>query len=73
MKTIVKYMALFAIVAVAAKSFIDAFTPEYEAWKEKYPPEVEPDETDEDPSEVAANVVTAADLFKADGSEKGGL
>lgn len=65
MTTIVKYFALFAIIAVALKSFIDAFTPEYEAWREKYPPA--PEEDDEDsPSAAVNNVVQAADLFKPD-------
>jgi hypothetical protein len=64
MKTVVKYLALMAIVAVALKSFIDAFTPEYEAWREKYPPE--PDEDEEDANATLDNVVQASDLFKPD-------
>ncbi|MDH6309788.1 hypothetical protein M2451_002028 [Dysgonomonas sp. PFB1-18] len=64
MKTVVKYLALMAIIAVALKSFIDAFTPEYEAWREKYPPE--PEEDEEDAGEALGNVVQASDLFKPD-------
>lgn len=62
MKTVVKYLALFAIVATAAKCFVDAFTPEYDAWREKYPPE--PDDEAEDIANVSADVVSASDLFK---------
>lgn len=67
MKKIIKYMALFAIVAMAAKAFVEAFTPEYDQWKEKYP--AEPDEADENtPSEVAGQVITAGELFKQEGA-----
>ena len=69
MKKIVKYMALFAIIATAAKCFVDAFTPEYEQWKEKYPPEPE-EEDEEEPSQVAGQVVQASELFKSDLKDK---
>ncbi|MDR0824309.1 MAG: hypothetical protein LBN74_04400 [Prevotella sp.] len=62
MKSIVKYFALFSIVAVASKAFIDAFMPEYEAWREKYPPA--PEEPDDEISEV--ETIPASDLFKPD-------
>ena len=78
MNTIVKYMALFAIVATAAKAFVDAFSPEYDAWREKYPPAPEEDEDEDSPSDVAANIVSAGDLFNSESAkvapveEKGG-
>lgn len=82
MKSIIKWMALLAIFATAGKLFMDAFLPEYEAWREKYPPE--PDEDDETDSEnPEQNVIQAQDLFKPDAdafaqdvaqyNEKGGL
>ena len=82
MKSLIKWMALLAIFATAGKLFMDAFLPEYEAWREKYPPE--PDEIDpEDEDEKSDNVIQAQDLFKPDAetfardaesyNEKGGL
>lgn len=82
MKSIIKWMALLAIFATAGKLFMDAFLPEYEAWREKYPPE--PDEEDEtDPENPEQNVIQAQDLFKPDAekfaqdaetyNEKGGI
>ncbi|MBF0574413.1 hypothetical protein [Dysgonomonas sp. GY617] len=68
MKKIIKYMALFAIVATATKAFVDAFTPEYESWKEKFPPEPEI-EDDEESGDVAANAVQASDLFKSESED----
>jgi hypothetical protein len=64
MKSIVKWMALLAILATAGKCFMDSFLPEYESWREKYPPE--PEEEDEEADENAAQVVSAQDLFKPD-------
>ncbi|HMM02734.1 MULTISPECIES: hypothetical protein [unclassified Dysgonomonas] len=81
MKSLIKWMALLAIFATAGKLFMDAFLPEYEQWREKYPPE--PEETDDDETEKADNVIQAQDLFKPDAekfaqdaetyNEKGGL
>jgi hypothetical protein len=64
MKSLVKWMALVAIFAASGKCFMDSFLPEYEAWREKYPPEPEinEDEFDND----GAEVVAASDLFKPD-------
>lgn len=62
MKKILKYVALFGILATATNAFIAAFTPEYEAWKEKYPSD--PEESDEEtPADVVGEVVKAQDLF----------
>ena len=81
MKILVKWMALLAIFATAGKLFMDAFLPEYENWREKYPPE--PDPEDEEESESNAQQIQAQDLFKPDAdafakdaaeySEKGGI
>jgi hypothetical protein len=64
MKSIIKWMALVAIFATAGKCFMDNFLPEYEAWREKYPPE--PDTEDEDEESTNVNVVPASDLFAPD-------
>lgn len=81
MKSLIKWMALLAIFATAGKLFMDAFLPEYEQWREKYPPE--PEEIDEDETEKTDNVIQAQDLFKPDAdkfaqdaetyNEKGGI
>jgi hypothetical protein len=65
MKSIVKWMALVAIFATAGKYFMDYFLPEYEAWREKFPPEPDPDDEELDPV-ADASVVPASDLFKPD-------
>lgn len=68
MKSLVKWMALVAIFATAGKCFMDAFMPEYEAWREKYPPAPDEDEEDEDP-ENGVQQINASDLFKPDAEE----
>lgn len=65
MKSLIKWMALLAIFATAGKLFMDAFLPEYEQWREKYPPE--PEELDpEAESDGGSTAVQASDLFKPD-------
>jgi hypothetical protein len=65
MKSLVKWFALFAVLALAGKAFIEVFNPEYEKWREKYPPEPEPVD-DEDDDDETGKVVQAQDLFKPD-------
>jgi hypothetical protein len=67
MKSLVKWMALIAIFATAGKVFMDSFLPEYEQWREKYPPEPDPeeDELENDESQNLQNI-PASDLFKPD-------
>lgn len=79
MKTLVKWMALLAIFASAGKLFMDAFLPEYEAWREKYPPEPDP-EDEEGEGNGEDSLIPAQDLFKpdaaafaADVDQKGGI
>lgn len=62
MKSLVKWMALLAILATAGKCFMDAFLPGYEEWREKYPPEPE-ELDDDDPDNPDATVIPAKDLF----------
>lgn len=61
MSSIVKYVALLSIVFSAGLAFVNAFVPEYEQWREKYPPEVEEDEDDTPEGDV--QVQKAEDLF----------